>query len=334
VPRVIADEIERQESDPSNRQVRANKYRLLAASAEKFTPKWAAFEARREQVADAVARAAKLRADHQLAEARACLEAVITPVVRDASGAIQLQRTPVEPIDAELPAVRQLAELAREQGDMHRVVEVAADLYVRRELQPSRDHELAIWLALDTQVVEFLQAQAGPFTPDQLPEIVRLYRDASAARSAGATSATTYRNRLGEVGIRAVGFASTEKIAPGSWVLMDVPMHKRGTKLEGNAVAYDDVTEWEQPYDCVETSRIESIDPRTGKIHYRQQCKSKTMRHVVTLRASLGRPVPEWSSDAPWTVLGRVKASGPSWVIDDLSLPDLRFYSGAASRAQ
>ncbi|MGN6110267.1 MAG: hypothetical protein ACTHU0_34505 [Kofleriaceae bacterium] len=326
LPAALVDKIDRLTSDPTSANQRANYYRTLNESADLFAKNWDAYQARLALVSPAVEKAAKLRAANKLADARATLETVITPVTRDpSSGRIKLARQTVEPIDAELPAVWELIAIARAQNDMLRVVEAAADLYLRRKVEPARDRELTIWLAATHY--DYIH-NFGVLGGKDVDELTKIFRDTHAAKQAGAEAVANYLGTIEDLGFKRVLSDSEAKLAPDAWVMMTWRDRTSTAKVQNNKLTSSKKLTWQIPYNCVVTNRVDSINPVTGQVRYVEQCKYRTESRLVTIEATLAGALPSWASSTGDKIIARSKHAGPSWVLDQFAVPDLRFLEG------
>jgi hypothetical protein len=321
LPAALADKIDRLTADNANH--RASYYRTLNEAADLFAKNWDAYQARLAVVSPVVEKAAKLRAANKLADARATIESVITPVTRDpSSGRIKLARQTVEPIDAELPAVYELIAIARAQNDMLRVVEAGADLYLRRKVEPARDRELTIWLAATQyDLVHGLGVLGGKDVDD----LTKILRDTHAAKQAGAEAVTNYLGAIEDLGFKRVLSDFEVKLAPDAWVMMTWRDRTSSAKVQNNKLTSSKKLTWQIPYDCVVTNRIESINPVTGFVRYVEKCKYRTESRLVTVDATLAGALPTWASSTGDKIIARSKRGGPNWVLEQLAVPDLRF---------
>ncbi|NVB80756.1 MAG: hypothetical protein HOV81_20335 [Kofleriaceae bacterium] len=323
LPAALADKIDRLTSDPTSANQRATYYRILDESADLFAKNWDAYQARLAVVSPVVEKAAKLRAANKLAEARALIETVITPVTRDpSSGRIKLARQTVEPIDAELPAVYELIAIARAQNDMLRVVEASADIYLRRKVEPARDRELTIWLAA-TQY-DLIQG-LGVLGGKDVDDLAKILGDAHSAKQAGAEAVMNYLGAIEDLGLKRVLSDFEAKLAPETWVMMTWRDRTSSAKVQNNKLTSSKKLTWQIPYDCVVTNRIESINPVTGFVRYVEKCKYRTESRLVTIEATLAGALPAWASSKGDKIIARSKHGGPNWVLDQFAVPDLRF---------
>jgi len=300
------------------------KYRKeLVASAGEFDAAWKKYLARKVEVDAALARSQALVAGGDLAGARTLLEGMLAPPVRDERGDIERNRGLLEPIDAELPAVQALIEVAAKQGDYLRVVEAAGDLYLRRSVQANREAELLIWLAHHRKDrIERL----WPMFPDDRKYVRPFLQGAFDAENGGYLLAEAHLHGLDKYGMK----SDSEGGRKGDPILFDF-RHLDEAQLTARTVTWSHKEEWDEPYGCVETRTVDSIDPKTGRIRYRLKCKHRTIKRETSVHVGLAHDLPTWATSDPSQVqkiafVGTLDAAAPNTKLSAAKVADLRFF--------
>jgi hypothetical protein len=122
------------------------------------------------------------------------------------------------------------------------------------------------------------------------------------------------------------------KVKKGGGVIMDIAP----TKMDDKKIALVEDEEWNEPVSCTLSDKIDSIDPETGKVTYKEQCQYKSVKRHTELKGSLAAPPPDWAhagSDEAFTIAGHVDAGGPKWVLSNVRVLDFRFIKGGDDNA-
>lgn len=293
-------------------------------SVKEFQAAWAAYQKRVGEVNAAVAKAAELEKAGKLADARAALEAVITPATVDAAGKIDARaRTPLDPRDAELPAIDAWVKVVFAQGDRKAVVE-AGKHYLPRRKGRDEETELFFWLAAKHD--DMLGNLVSQSNPGLRHEIWKIWDEAAKVR--GASPFDTEGQRMA-----GMYFASLQQFGLG-WTTVAVEEGKRGewimVRVEPVTVADKKVThastqDWRVPKRCWETDKVSWWDGN-GRPVYEQACEYTYHSRPIKLDAKLVETAPAWSRDREMVlVVGKIESAGPNWQLSDAFIPDLRF---------
>lgn len=293
-------------------------------SVTEFQAAWTAYQKRVGEVNAAVAKAAELERAGKLADARAALDAVITPVTIDAAGKIDARaRTPLDTRDAELPAIDAWVKVAFAQGDRKAVVEAGRHYWPRRK---GRDEETELFFWLAAKHDDALGRLVSQNNPGLRHEIWKIWDEAAKVRGA---------SPFDTEGERAAGmyFASLQQFGLG-WTTVDVEEGKRGdwimVRVEPATVADKKVThsstqDWRVPKRCWETEKVSWWDGN-GRPVYEQACEYTYHSRPIKLDAKLVEAAPAWARDREVVlVVGKIDATGPSWKLSEAFVPDLRF---------
>lgn len=299
-------------------------YDTFRPSVKEFQAAWTAYQKRVGEVNAAVAKAAELEKAGKLADARAALEAVITPVSVDAAGKIDPRaRTPLDARDAELPAIDAWVRVAFAQGDRKAVVEAGRHYLPRRK---GRDEETELFFWLAAKHDDALGRLTSQSNPGLRNEIWKSWDEAAKVRGA---------SPFDTEGQRAAGmyFSSLQQFGLG-WTTVDVEEGKRGdwimVRVEPVTVADKKVThtstqDWRVPKRCWETDKVSWWDGN-GKPVYEQACEYTYHSRPIKLDAKLVEAAPAWSRDREMVlVVGKIESAGPTWKLSDAFIPDLRF---------
>ena len=324
LPAKLAELLDALEGDPSSEHVLRNKYDKLNAATDAFAARWKAYRARKTEIDAVLAKLAPLEQAKSWAKARDLLESAIAPPVRNDKGKIVLDRTVLEPVDAELPAVHALIRVAAAQQDYHRLAEASADLYIRREVGEDREQELLVWLAAaEYDIVRGLAQVDKPY-------VEPLLEQAFHAGQSGGDMTLRFMASLRDFGLVRGRIETGGAYGDGDWGLLAFGRLDRA-KVDDTSIAWSRKTTWEVPYDCVTTGTIDAINPVTGQVTYEQRCKFRRESQTVVLHAGLARPLPAWHNEmgmaTPYLV-ARIDRQGPSWKLSRVTMPDLRFLDG------
>lgn len=303
---------------------RNNYFDVFRAPAKAFEEAWIVFEKRKTEVTAAVTNADGLEKAGKLAEARAALEAVITPVTTDAEGKIDARaRKTLDPRDAELPAIAAWIRVVAAMGDKQALVEAGRNLYIRRKPR-DRDTELWFWLsAADDKAMSFLVSQN---TPGIQQDVYKVYTEAANVR--GAYPFDTEGQRLAGnhfAGLSQYGLSWTtvdvEKGKKGDWVMIRV----EPVTLGDRDVTHSSTQQWRVPKSCRETSKVSYWDGNGNPV-YETACQYDYFERPITLKASLKGAPPAWAKGREMLlVVGKITGAGPAWKLTDAFIPDLRF---------
>jgi len=302
------------------------KYGVVAAA---FDERWSAVAARKAEVDKAIADADALAAVDRDDAAIAAVTKVITPVPRDEHGQLPKQREVLEVRDAELGAVLAWSRYAEAKKDVAQAPDIAAAIYVRRKLG-SRDAEQLLWFgAAEEKSLGFLMG-----SDDQTKQIKQVIEAAYHAPTDGHLAAWGYYKSLEtRFGLVKSAAEDSTKVKKGGGVIMDVTP----TKMDEKKLSLVEDEQWSEPHDCVLTDKIDSIDPETGKVTYKEQCQYTQVKRHTELKGTLAAPPPDWAragGDLAITIAGHVDAGGPKWVLSNVRVLDFRFIKGGDDNAQ
>jgi len=298
------------------------KYEAIGAA---FARRWEAYTARRAAVKAAVARAAGLSRAGKHDAARKALEAVITPVDLDQErGRIKRRPASLLVMDAELGALRALAELAARARTPRVLVDICTAYAGRRQVKDAASERL-IWFAWK---VGRRFGGLGAGQKSGASRAVSLAADAAYRQTlAGGFLARGFFESMGEYGLRQARPARRRSAKPGQWALFDLRSGAGAlVTVTADRVTFKINRSWRIPYDCRETNKIDGINPVTGKVIYRKRCKHRVEKTKVSLKARLAAAPEPWAKErfARVWLLGKVKKAGPRWVLTDASIADLR----------
>ncbi len=295
-----------------------------------FEQRWAAFSARKAEVDKAIAAGDALAKAGKYDDAIAAVTAVITPIARDDRGQLPKQRELLEVRDAELGAVFAWSRYAEAKQDYAPVADIAAAMFVRRKTAEKADEELLWFGEVEAKSLGFL---AG--SPDETKRVQQAIEDAYRTKAAGHDLAWGYYKSLeSHFGLVKTAVEDTQHAKKGGGVLMDlVP-----SKIDDKKLAFTEDEEWQEPYDCTLTDKIDAIDPDTGKVSYKETCKYRTVKRHSELKGTFASAPPSWAratgdDAAAITIAGHVDAAGPKWVLSNVRVLDFRFIKGGDDNA-
>jgi hypothetical protein len=298
-------------ADRRNTAVQRNHlYDLYRSMVDKFEAAWKPFVERKAIVDKAVADADALVAAGKIADARAALEAVVTPVVRDAYGRVPKlkDRAFIDPRDAELPAAAALFKIARTQRDWNAAVAARVVITTLHRIDQDQAAERLLWIAAD-HTTPHLSAST----------------DATKAWDKAAQDAVDGGDKLAtslDLGAAHVMISTETKLKKGEYVVMPYISH---AKLTDKELSYSEVLQWRTPTECHKSNRVSWIDDN-GTFHYDDDCTYKYDSKKVTLNAQLREPAPEWAAKSyGYTVIGKLVSPGPNWKLTEAIVLDLRY---------
>ncbi len=313
-PEIVRLARERWGDSASNLAGVAKKFK---ASADDFDGRWTAYHARLKEVEAAVAAAKGL----EPAAAVAKLKTVITPQTPNEKGQLVPNRKLVEVYDAERAAVLAWYELAGKQGDMGDLADVIMAVGARRQVGTDADTERLWFIAEDVDTFGSLD---DGMTDADNQWVTTHEKDAHAASLARFDAARGAFEGLKDAGVAKNPYLGTADLKKGQWMLFLV---NKDEFKDGGISVYANQS-YEYRYDCKITNIPDYVDLVSGKIWYKESCKTKWITDVRTMKASLAEPAPAWTAgtyEQIW-VVGKITAVGPKWEATDVRVIDMRFY--------
>jgi hypothetical protein len=296
--------------------------------ADAFEARWQAFTARKADVDKAIAAGDALAQAGKYDDAIAAVAAVITPIARDTTGQLPKKRDVLEVRDAELGAVLAWSRYAEAKKDFSQAPDVAAAIYVRRKTGSEADEELLWFGAAEEKSLGFLMG-----SEDDNKLIKQVIEDAYRAPQDGRFAAWGYYKSLDtRFGLVKSAAEDSTKVKKGGGVIMDITP----TKMDEKKLTLVEDEEWNEPYGCTLSDKIDAIDPETGKVTYKEQCQYRSVKRHTELKGTLAAPPPDWAhagGDDTLTIAGHVDAGGPKWVLSNVRVLDFRFIKGGDDNA-
>jgi hypothetical protein len=293
----------------------------FGGTASAFDARWKALTSRRAEVQKAVDSAAALEKAGKLDDAIAAVTAVVTKVARDPEGQLPRKRDVIEVRDAEIPAILAWARLAEAKKDITAAPDIAAALFVRRKLSDDKLTEELLWFG--DAVGDQLKFMSGDADDKDEVRVREAINDAPNLGAAGSQLAWGYYKSMdAHFGVVRSAAEDSKKANKGQTVLMDLAPDS----FDAKALSFDQTEKWKEPVECHLTDKLDSIDPVTGKISYKQACTYKdVMRHTV-LKGAFAVPPPAWAKPKQtMTLAAHVDVGGPKWKLSDVRVLDFRF---------
>jgi hypothetical protein len=286
-------------------------------SDQAFATQWKAYEARRDEIAPAVAKARELAKKDRPAALRQLL-ALISEIPESADGT-RIRRQWVEPADAEYPACVAVLELAGGAKDFRAYARAAHGLLGRRKVADDRESERMQWFAFRN--TRALSSLGGEMEPERKHKVDAIVNEVQKQQDAAIQAARVVWSSTKKLGLKT---CRDDGLKVGDWCADDVP----NIEVHGRTATYRLDLAFAQPYDCRQTDRIEAIDPVTGQVRYEEQCKYRPRQIHEQIEANLAEDAPSWIAKGTTTwILGRVTKTSPHPMLADAVLPDLRFAS-------
>jgi hypothetical protein len=285
---------------------------------------------RRAEVQKAVDAAAALEKAGKLDDALAAVSGVITKVARDDQGQLPTKRDVVEVRDAEMPAILAWAHLAEVKKDVTAAPDIAAAMFVRRKLADDKLTEELLWFGnVDGDQLKFMSGDADDKDEVRVRQAIG---DAGNLGGEGRKLAWGYYKSLDvHFGVVRSAAEDTKKAGKGQTVLMDLAPDT----LDAKGMAFDQTEKWKEPVECHLTDKLDSIDPITGKLSYKQACTYKTVTRHTVLKGTLAVPTPPWAkAKQTMTLVAHVDTGGPNWKLSAIQVLDFRFIKGGDANAQ
>jgi len=314
IPEILAVAIRRKYSysPPAAKGWIARTTKALTA----FNRLWRSYSKRKAVVDRAVTKANRQQAGGQLVQARRTLLGVITPVTPTSQRPRRRRRRKrvfLKALDAELPALSALGDVALAQKDYALLLGISDALSVRRRVSNLHNERL-LWIA---ENVNLRGLSAGQKNSGDIYRAVRmLWNRASSTVNEGQKLAIGWFRR------------HTSKTVPRLWLGRRKNKARRGqwvvfvmapTKVSKKRLYYYRDSSYTQSYNCRSTNRIAGIDPHTGRFFYHERCQQRRVKRVVSMTANLAKPLPTWARkkvtrgrflNAVW-VLAKLRRKGP-----------------------
>lgn len=310
---------------------------------QSFDARWAEVQARRNKVAVAVDRARALAKAKKYDAARAELVAVVTGASVDDAGEVVARGDVLLAMDAELPALYELAAIARDAKDPYSLPDIAAALRPRRRLLADTASESYVWMAQRASEARRNEEgnTLGSFSAGMPAAIGRALERIESARTFlaekdGMLMAQGFFHQQGAYGLPLGDVSKQSSATIGGYVLFEL-VREPGVRLDVRAkdVVYEAKIQQSFAVNCHETDKIDGYDPVSKKFSYRKECDNATRRYDVTLGAALRTAPPAWSQAGGrlW-VIGKVKTASVKddgktlrarWTLTEAEVVDYRF---------
>lgn len=331
VPQVFIDLINKRYNGDSYAQARQKQFQELQVTSAAFAKQWNLYEARKKAVSGAIARA-KSAPDDQV---ESILRSVITPATRNEKGFITRDRVLIEPYDAEIEAVLELAKVLSKNNDFAALAELTANLMGCRKVSNDRNEELLMWLATKSGRtlgnLRFGQHADIGHALDRIAKAAHSVQTSKRSRRFNLSAdygrlAESFHRALPDYGLKRVQLGDYKGVKRNDWVLMDGIFRP---KLSNKSLNYVYNKTFHEPYDCRTTNKIIGWNLVTGQWDYERRCKQRPIRVKASVKAKLITPPPSWTEsldrfDSVW-VVGKVQKRGPAWRLTDSVMADFRF---------
>jgi hypothetical protein len=303
---------------------------LFKRSNQAFELAWRRHKERRAAVNKVIeeARALLRRGNHERA-ARA-LDGVIDRPPMTSDGKLASTRDLIEPIDAEVPAIierAQLTKVTRDYASLHRLADALVN---RRRVSEDKETERWMWLAFRSPRA-FLNIGGADQTPADAKFIKAMVLKTGKATTGGylLSEGMLHRSGLKRYGIKRVQLHQHRSCDRGDWILASVP--SRLIRARGKVFSVK-LKSWRPVgVKCRDTNRIEAIDPVTGRVRYKQDCVYRRRPISFTLSATLRKARRKFPSS--WVQLvGKVVRRGPSWKLGQVVILGERMLSESCDK--
>jgi hypothetical protein len=308
-----------------------------------FDTRWTEVEARRKEVAAAVDKAKGLAKSKKFGEARAALEAVLTGTSVEEDGQVPARTDILLPMDAELPALYELAGIARDSGDPFVLPDIAAALRARRRILADKPSEAYVWMAYSArQALARQEGNAlGSFSAGMPAVIGRALERIENTMAFlfgkdGILMAQGFFHHLPSYGVALGDMLKQASVKIGGYALFEI-MAEPGVKItvKADKVTYTAKIQQQFPVNCRESDKIDGYDPVSKKFSYRSECEYQDRFFDVVFEAGLRAAPPAWATNGEhlW-VLGKVKKASVKddgktlkarWSLEGAEVVDFRF---------
>jgi hypothetical protein len=302
-----------QSKDPESGDRRLEAFRALAS---KFETLWAAYDARRLEIAPKLDEAAALVKSGDRDGAKLLLRGLI-------SATPEYHPSDLAASDAEWPAILALADLLGHDKDWAGLIALVPSLRARSRVASHADELVSYLFGLSTD--DLLRGAAEPGHGDLVHRISNMRELIKIAQidhmMDGTWGAQAFYDGFAKHGLRGVAIGNLAKAKPGEWIHFPIPTHN----LTDSTVAFKFDDQYQEGYACVKTKVIESIDWFNGDIVYHRQCKFRPVDIHIDVNVVLAVPPPDWAKKAGRVVvIGRVKKAGKHVELADAFVADLR----------
>jgi hypothetical protein len=292
----------------------------LRGVAKKFDQRWAAYQTRIKEVDKTLKKAASLKREGFLTDARDVLIDGVTAVDRADDGTIPQNRDMLEVRDAELPILIELGGILEELKEFNTLFEVGAAMEGRRKVYDVEEERL-LWVAS--------QKNLAPLAKGQKPEIadgLNYVADrVEKARSMGHMLSYGLWRKINGGMLKIMQPADPDSAEVDDHVIFAVTPDR---VTDTNATYYKDGS-FDIDRDCYETDRIDGIDYRTGRIYYRVLCSKQHVTVNIRVDVEFATPPEGWAKRGPVYIVGRIasknRVNGVQWKIEDAAIPDTRY---------
>lgn len=311
LPPAISALIEARYPDAQYEGARKLNSELFARSNSAFEKAWGEYEKRKATV------------DGALKSGRAALTAVVTDL-KDLGQESTLKRQSLEATDAEYPAIEALFQsLNAKTFDAKLFSKVVEQSFARRKVSADKEKERMLWFA-------FRNRRSLDNLTTGAPANAAVSEALKAAETIGETSqknaSSIWEDRASRGAARAAFYDKTHKA--GEWISIQL----LNPKASGNTVSHELHQTINVRYACKDTNQIESISSISGRVIYKQQCKTRPEHVDQALSAKLVDTAPAWTSQnlTNLWVVGKVVSWGKKVSLDQAAVPDLRTLTGSS----
>lgn len=302
--------------------------------ARSFELRWGQIQQRQREVDTGIKKAQELAQARNLPAARDALIAVLTGTSVDGNGKIKERPGILEIMDAELPALYELAKLARDAQDPSILPDITAALRPRRRLLDASS-EMLLWCSYQAALAAAKEEGSvlRSYGAGQVASIGRALGRIDDAveyllKKDGLLMAQGFFYSLKDYGLPRAEIWVKDSVKAGGFGLFHLfPPPGVMVKVADDGVFLKiDVVE-QLAKDCHETDKVDGFDPVSRRFTYRRECKLEPHRLKASLKAALKSPPAAWAKGASRDVwlFGKVDKQGDDWVLSEAQVVDFRF---------
>lgn len=309
LPRPLVAIVERIAKDPDDA---ARELTLLRKHASTLAVVWDTYELRAAEVVEGLAKAKALLASKDTGGAKDVLRGLITA----APTPVDRTKTPVHPIDAEIPAILQLAEILGAEKKYPELIGLVATLRSRSWIGSKEEETFSRVLRLERNYFTERAPRTG--LRSAIEKASRFYNHLSD----GGQLARAFYDSLGRFDLQGVKITELAKAKKGQWIHVPLPMASLNAERTVATVKYRD--SYQAGRDCYK-SGVRSINWHLKELRYEYTCRKYVpVKISIDVVARLAAPAPAFEPRfRRFVVVGKVAKAGGKLELVEAFVPDL-----------